>query len=132
MAGTEKSNLCHTFTDIVKITSDLGFLHLWIDVLYIVQGDAEDWGRESIQMPEIYTNSTLTIAATSAVDGNGGCPSMLNIGYPSTISERLRRVPHTDEVRSEGYPSYSEYPAKAARDAVRDIKPIRGLQIWKP
>jgi hypothetical protein len=41
--------------------------------LCIIQDDYCDWKVESSLMAEIYSNATLTIAATGSRDGHGGC-----------------------------------------------------------
>jgi len=62
-----------TFSDAIHIARALGFCYLWIDSLCIIQDSVEDWERESSQMTQVYGDSDLTIAATSAKDGRGGC-----------------------------------------------------------
>ncbi|KPA35248.1 heterokaryon incompatibility [Fusarium langsethiae] len=46
--------------------------YLWIDSLCIIQGDEEDWKRESKRMEKVYASAYCTIAATSASDSNSG------------------------------------------------------------
>ncbi|KAF9771187.1 hypothetical protein IL306_011186 [Fusarium sp. DS 682] len=61
-----------TLQDAVMVCSRLGFRYIWIDSLCIVQDDQEDKMTEIAQMPRVYGNAVLTIAATSAasvVDG---------------------------------------------------------------
>ena len=65
--------LCKTMHDAVIVTRNLQLKYLWIDALCIVQDDLEDWKREAMKMAEIYTQSTITIAASSSPDGDGGC-----------------------------------------------------------
>jgi len=64
--------LPQTFQDAIELTRRLGIRYIWIDSLCIVQDDASDWADESKQMGTIYERSYLTIAATSAPDGDGG------------------------------------------------------------
>ena len=55
-----------TFQHAVEITRRLGFEHLWIDSLCIIQDSSEDWSREASQMNSIYRNGVLNIAADTA------------------------------------------------------------------
>lgn len=83
------AGLTKTFRDAVVITRNLKFQYLWIDSLCIIQDDWKDWEAESSMMADIYGNSTLTIAASSAKNGLAGCffprdpgPSVA-LNYPS-------------------------------------------------
>lgn len=64
--------LSKTFQDAVHITRNIGVRYLWIDSLCIVQGDFQDWDRESPKMGYIYMYSILNIAATPVLDGDSG------------------------------------------------------------
>ena len=66
------SDLPCTFQDAIRVTSALGIRYLWIDSLCIVQDDKKDWAVEAAKMAHIYRGSYLTIAATSAANGDGG------------------------------------------------------------
>ncbi|KAF2868607.1 heterokaryon incompatibility protein-domain-containing protein [Massariosphaeria phaeospora] len=66
------SSLPSTFQEAVVLTRSLGFRWLWIDSLCIVQDDDSDKLGESFNTDDIYGNSFLTIAATSAVDSSKG------------------------------------------------------------
>ena len=52
--------------------------YVWIDSLCIVQDDASDWLRESVQMYQIYRNSYCNISATAAVDSKKGLYNKLD------------------------------------------------------
>jgi hypothetical protein len=49
------------------------YRYLWIDSLYIIQDDEDDWEFEAAGMAAVYSNAMLTFAATAAPDGSGGC-----------------------------------------------------------
>ena len=66
------AELTKTFQEAMLVTWCLGVRLLWIDSLCIIQDDDEDWAREASKMAEIYQNSLLTIAATSARNGSQG------------------------------------------------------------
>ncbi|KAL2054050.1 hypothetical protein ABVK25_005589 [Lepraria finkii] len=81
-----------TIQDTVTFMWRLGFEYLWIDALCILQDSAEDWGRESAIMGDIYRDSQCTISVTDVLDAEGGIFSRHN---------PLFQVPlltgHTDE-----------------------------------
>ncbi|OAG02491.1 HET-domain-containing protein, partial [Paraphaeosphaeria sporulosa] len=62
-----------TFQHAIQICAGLGVEYLWIDSLCILQGNEDDWARESEKMASIYANSWLTIAAAAARDSSYGC-----------------------------------------------------------
>ncbi|RSL88606.1 hypothetical protein CEP52_015177 [Fusarium oligoseptatum] len=64
--------LPRTFRDAIKVTRKLQFRYLWIDSLCIIQGDRDDWERESANMANIYANAALNLAASYSADGHGG------------------------------------------------------------
>lgn len=53
--------------DAVTTCRALGFQHLWIDALCIVQGDIIDWEEQSYEMQQIFQHSSLTICAAAPV-----------------------------------------------------------------
>ena len=55
-----------TMRDAVIVTEKLGIMNLWIDALCIVQDDTIDKAREIAQMPLIYSQAIVTIAASRA------------------------------------------------------------------
>ncbi|KAN0091955.1 HET domain containing protein [Hyaloscypha variabilis] len=59
--------------DAIIITQKLGLEYIWIDSLCIIQDDASDWEIESALMGDVYGNATITIAAVTSKDGDGGC-----------------------------------------------------------
>lgn len=69
------SHLSNTFQDAITITRELGIGYIWIDSLYIVQDDDEDWEREAVQMAQVYQSVFVTLASTSVPGGEAG---MLN------------------------------------------------------
>jgi len=73
LESVPESALCKTFLHAIEITRFLGLEYLWIDSLCIIQNDSEDWGREAALMADVYGQSTISIAASGAVDGSEGC-----------------------------------------------------------
>ncbi|MCJ1461965.1 hypothetical protein MMC07_000565 [Pseudocyphellaria aurata] len=68
LAGLHK-----TFRDAVIIARNLKLQYLWIDSLCIIQDDWKDWEAESSMMADVYSNSAVTIAASSAKNSLAGC-----------------------------------------------------------
>ena len=66
------NDLPRTFSDAIYITRALGFSHIWIDSLCIVQDDALDWEQQSSKMASIYSNAELVLAGVSAGSANEG------------------------------------------------------------
>lgn len=68
----ELSVLPRAFQDALFLTLEFGFSYIWIDSLCIVQDSKEDWLAESVQMGNVYKNSSCNIAATGFSDGSRG------------------------------------------------------------
>ncbi|KAF2666503.1 hypothetical protein BT63DRAFT_472858 [Microthyrium microscopicum] len=60
--GIRFEDLPRTYRDAVVVTKDLGYCHLWIDSLSIVQDDAEDWKTEALRMAVVQRGSLETRA----------------------------------------------------------------------
>ncbi|EFQ93916.1 hypothetical protein PTT_08558 [Pyrenophora teres f. teres 0-1] len=71
--GIDFDILPKNFQDAVRITAAIGFEYIWIDSLCIIQDSTEDWQLESTKMAAIYHMATITLSATSANNGDGGC-----------------------------------------------------------
>jgi hypothetical protein len=61
-----------TLQDAISLTCHLGIQFLWIDALCIVQNDHAEWEIEAAKMQDIYSGSSITIAATDAADSSEG------------------------------------------------------------
>ncbi|KAG5744700.1 hypothetical protein H9Q70_012598 [Fusarium xylarioides] len=85
MSGISDTDLPKSFGDAVILSRYLGIPYLWIDSLCIIQGDTEDWVRESSRMLDVYSNAYVVIAANHASDSAGGCFSF----RPSRVSADL-------------------------------------------
>jgi hypothetical protein len=66
------STLSKTVTDAIMICKILRIQYLWIDALCILQDDNEDWISQSNQMRQVYSESFLTLAASSTADCSKG------------------------------------------------------------
>jgi hypothetical protein len=72
----------------IQVARELGFRFIWIDALCIIQGrdkaSRDDWMRESVRIPQVYGNATLTIVAGSSSDSRRGflnCTERSNTRY---------------------------------------------------
>lgn len=52
--------------DAFKVTRTLGIRYLWVDALCIIQGDTEDWEKQSAQMAEIFRGAYAVICAAAS------------------------------------------------------------------
>ncbi|KAI0890671.1 heterokaryon incompatibility protein-domain-containing protein [Annulohypoxylon maeteangense] len=52
--------------DVIKVAREVGMPYLWIDALCIIQGDKDDWERESASMADIYKNAFITICTPAS------------------------------------------------------------------
>ncbi|KAI8625113.1 HET-domain-containing protein [Xylariaceae sp. FL1651] len=55
------SQISPIFLDAIQITRALGFWHIWIDALCIVQDSEKDWEREGRKMAAVYGRSACNI-----------------------------------------------------------------------
>ncbi|KAI0888539.1 heterokaryon incompatibility protein-domain-containing protein [Annulohypoxylon maeteangense] len=70
--GIRLQDLPASFQHAVLVTRYFGFEFLWIDSLCIMQDSREDWERECPRMADIYSNATVTIAASDAPNSSQG------------------------------------------------------------
>ncbi|KAM0304734.1 hypothetical protein ACHAPM_002844 [Fusarium culmorum] len=61
-----------TVADSIRVCRALGLRYLWVDALCILQGDREDWSKESFQMSNIYENSYLTLCVVQGDSCSSG------------------------------------------------------------
>lgn len=59
------SKLPQGFQDAIELCWEAGIRYLWIDSLCIIQGNQQDWNRESARMKDIYMGAFLTIVLAS-------------------------------------------------------------------
>jgi len=101
--------------DAVEVTRALSVRYLWIDALCIIQGDDQDWARESQLMGLVYSNSYVTIcslASANCLEGFLDRSSPIQVPFQSSIRPgiagviSLRRQPKLDNYNYRG-PDYS-------------------------
>ncbi|CAG2009322.1 unnamed protein product [Fusarium graminearum] len=61
-----------TVVDSIRVCRALGLQYFWVDALCILQGDREDWSKESFQMSNIYENSYLTLCVVQGDSCSSG------------------------------------------------------------
>ncbi|KAH7310822.1 hypothetical protein B0I35DRAFT_514807 [Stachybotrys elegans] len=71
-ASVPQDKLCSTFRDAIRMTWNLGYRHIWIDSLCIIQDSSQDWLIEAASMATVYRNAVLTISASCATSGDTG------------------------------------------------------------
>jgi hypothetical protein len=65
MVDIDLRGVSKVIQDAVTVCKVFGVRYLWVDALCIVQGDVQDWERESTMMGDIFQNSYFTICASS-------------------------------------------------------------------
>ncbi|KAJ4112959.1 hypothetical protein NW760_004784 [Fusarium oxysporum] len=84
-----------TVADSIQVCRALGIRYLWVDALCIIQGDAEDWSKESFQMSKIYENSYLTLCIVEGDSCSSGflkkdyTPPNLKINFQSKLNSAI-------------------------------------------
>ena len=66
------NELPKTFRDTIVVCRALNIRYVWIDSLCIIQDSYDDWQYEAQKMFDVYSNAYVTIAATSASNGQMG------------------------------------------------------------
>jgi hypothetical protein len=100
------SSLSRTFQDAIMIAWKVGFRFIWIDALCILQDSVKDWEFHASKMAPIFSNSQLTLSASSGADGSKGLfssrakePYILHSSDSRKISNPLLWMPHQLEGR---------------------------------
>jgi len=87
------ADLPATVRDAILLTEKLGLRWIWIDSFCILQDDDYDKAIEIGQMPLIYNQATITIAASRALHVNEG---FLHNRYTGESPETIFQLPRTD------------------------------------
>uniref|UniRef100_A0A0B7JXX0 Protein kinase domain-containing protein n=2 Tax=Bionectria ochroleuca TaxID=29856 RepID=A0A0B7JXX0_BIOOC len=61
-----------SFQDAIRVTRAIGVPYLWIDSLCIIQGNTQDWKKESSRMEDVFNSAYCVLAATSAASSLEG------------------------------------------------------------
>lgn len=88
-----------TIQDAIKVTVGLGFHYLWVDSLCIVQDDAQfQKARHIAQMPQIYSNAVVTLAASKASRAAAGFLDQVDIRSLTNLAVRLRYADRNNSI----------------------------------
>ncbi|KAF5968999.1 hypothetical protein FBULB1_10463 [Fusarium bulbicola] len=68
LRGIDECRLVAAHRDTIALSRQLGIRYIWIDALCIIQGNKDDWERESKLMAKVYGHATLTITAGRSGD----------------------------------------------------------------
>lgn len=68
----DETMFAKTHREAFHLTRLMGIRYIWIDALCIIQGDPDDWSKESRRMGDIYRGAYLTIVAGSSTDVRSG------------------------------------------------------------
>ncbi|KAF6835100.1 hypothetical protein CPLU01_04578 [Colletotrichum plurivorum] len=93
-AGMPLSTLSPVVLDTVLVCRALQIRYLWVDALCIIQGDKQDWDRESQIMGEVYYSCSVTICPVSSRSCLQGYlnprPRGLDLHFQSSRHEHIR------------------------------------------
>jgi hypothetical protein len=70
--------LPRAFRDAVRVCAALGFDHVWIDSLCIMQDSVKDWQEQSAVMADVHKYAWLNIVAR--VTKRGLCARVVEVG----------------------------------------------------
>lgn len=119
LAGVSANNLVKTHREAIQFTQAFGVRYLWVDALCIIQGDQEDWERESKSMALIYGNAVLVLIAGRANDCRNGF-----IDNDLSVSPVARRCGSSlmgvDDTGRDLGPVYISFPRVLAKGPVSD------------
>ncbi|KAK5652036.1 hypothetical protein OQA88_10939 [Cercophora sp. LCS_1] len=110
-------SLSQNMQDAITVTLTLGYSHIWIDSLCIIQHDPSnpsdeswttDWNTEAPKMGSVYSNAACTIASTASATSTGGCfhsretstllPVRIGVSSPDALLPSLIYVRRDDTV----------------------------------
>ncbi|PVH67844.1 HET-domain-containing protein [Cadophora sp. DSE1049] len=106
------ASLSRTFQDAISITRGLGIRYIWIDSLCIIQDSLSDWEAEAKDMKNVYENSYLTLAATSAAESSEG---LLRPRYNLNENNNPEYVCEYEIKRSDRLSQHSIYARQAIK-----------------
>ncbi|KAI1445845.1 heterokaryon incompatibility protein-domain-containing protein [Annulohypoxylon stygium] len=118
------STLPQTFQDAIYWARSAGIDYLWIDSVCIIQGDRDDWVRESGKLFQVYQNSYVTIVAAVGKDPT--------FGLFSAYSERPELKPLVTLRRESTGSSWPLYIRKAQHEHFYDWENLNMREALPP
>ncbi len=71
-SGVHPRYFSRSIQDAIKVVASLGFQHLWVDAVCILQDDHQDMSEEIQKMGDIYHGASFTIAASNSATSQQG------------------------------------------------------------
>jgi hypothetical protein len=92
------------------VTRTLGIIYIWIDSLYILQGDQDDWAIEAEKMGSYYGQAWLTIFAFGAPNCTTGAlaritnndKTMASLSTENGLQFWIRKLPEHFSMAADG------------------------------
>ncbi|KAI1444781.1 heterokaryon incompatibility protein-domain-containing protein [Annulohypoxylon stygium] len=84
------SDLPKTIQDAVEVTRQLNIQYLWVDRLCIIQGNKDDWDKESGRMFDVYRHSYVTLAGVWGPESESGLFHSPKKEFRPTLLAELR------------------------------------------
>ncbi|KAI0858423.1 HET-domain-containing protein [Xylaria cubensis] len=95
LLGIQLDRVPKTISDAIRLCRGLGIRYLWVDALCIIQGDDEDWNKESFKMSQIYSNCFLTLCVARGDSCSSGflkpfyAPPTVQINFRSEVNSSI-------------------------------------------
>lgn len=86
--GIDYALLPRTLREAIAVTRSLGLPFMWIDALCIIQGDEDNWKRESLTMFQVYSQAAVTIAAGVWDHCDGGFLNSSKVPFINRLKAR--------------------------------------------
>ncbi|KAI0186231.1 heterokaryon incompatibility protein-domain-containing protein [Xylaria flabelliformis] len=95
LLGIQLDRVPKTISDAIRLCRGLGIRYLWVDALCVIQGDDEDWNKESFKMSQIYSNCFLTLCVAQGDSCSSGfleplyAPPTVQINFRSEVNRSI-------------------------------------------
>ncbi|KAI1458601.1 HET-domain-containing protein [Annulohypoxylon moriforme] len=95
LQGIKAERLPKTLADAVRVCREIGIRYMWVDSLCIIQGDEDDWTRESFDMSKVFARCFLSLcvlrgnSCSSGFLGKRDAPKTLRINFRSTLNSSV-------------------------------------------
>ncbi|KAK3500575.1 HET-domain-containing protein [Neurospora crassa] len=88
-----------SYREAIAVSLALGFRHIWIDSLCIIQNSYDDWAKEAAMMKDVYANSSLNLCASAAAESSEASFQHRGRGFivPLDIEPHWTGILHDDD-----------------------------------